>query len=170
MTQTPLEQSIEEIITPSLNSMGFEVVRVRLMESKGKRGKTLQIMAERQDGSMSLEDCVEVNNTVSTLLDVEDPINGEYNLEISSPGMDRPLVKLSDFEKYTGYEIRLSTNEPVDGQRKFRGKIKAVEQEDILLALSDGSGKESRIPYGLVHSAQLIITDEMLKKAVKKAG
>jgi ribosome maturation factor RimP len=171
MAYTPLEEKIEAIIRPSIEGMGFTLVRVRLSESVSKHPKTLQIMAERtSDGSMVVDDCAEISRTVSALLDVEDPISGEYNLEVSSPGMDRPLVTLADFKKYKGYAIKLSTTDAVDDRRKFKGKLEGVDGDDILLALTDGSNKTCRIPYALVHSSKLVITDEMIKAATKKSA
>jgi ribosome maturation factor RimP len=171
MAYTPLEEKIEAIIRPSLEGLGFTLVRVRLLESVGKHQKTLQIMAERtSDGSMLMDDCVEVSRTISALLDVEDPIDSEYTLEVGSPGMDRPLLKLADFEKYKGYTIKLSTTESVEGRKKFRGILEGVDGDDILLVLNDGSNKRVRVPHALVHASNLIITDEMIKAASRKAA
>lgn len=171
MAYTPLEEKIEAIIRPAVEGFGFTLVRIRLLESSGKHPKTLQIMAERtSDGSMTMEDCVEISRTISALMDVEDPIDGEYNLEVGSPGMDRPLVTLADFEKYKGSAIKISTTEPIDARRKFKGILNGVEGDEILVTLNDGSNKQLRIPHGIVHASNLIITDEMIKAASKKSA
>ncbi|NDF11294.1 MAG: ribosome maturation factor RimP [Proteobacteria bacterium] len=166
MPATELELQIESLVRPPLDAMGFTLVRVRFLD--GKSPRTLQIMAERtKDGSMSMEDCVTVNNAISTLLDVEDPIQGEYNLEISSPGMDRPLVRPVDFEKYTGYKIKLTATETIDGRKRFKGKLTGFKDDTIYIELTEEK-IEAQVPYSKLDHANIIITDEMLKAQLKQ--
>jgi len=151
---------IEELIAPSIEAMGFDLVRVSL--SGGGR-PTLQIMAERPDGTMTVDDCAELSRAVSALLDVDDPIKGEYELEVSSPGIDRPLVRLSDFERYAGFEAKLETHDPVPGQegrRRFRGRIMKVIGDMVSVQCE---GKLVSLAFESIASAKLILTDELIK-------
>jgi ribosome maturation factor RimP len=155
----PLNDRIAAIIEPSLTGMGYSLVQIRLSEG-GRR--TLQIMAERNDGAaMTVEDCATISHSVSALLDVEDPITDAYTLEISSPGIDRPLVKRADYERFTGFEIKLETKMAVEGRKRFKGRIKALEDKELLLATAEG--QMARIPLAMVNSAKLLLTDELLK-------
>ena len=153
-------EKIRAAIEPALEDMGFELVRVMLT---GGQRPTLQIMAERADReAMTVDHCAEISRTVSALLDVEDPISGAYQLEVSSPGLDRPLTRPGDFERFAGFEARLETDQAIDGQRRFRGRLLGLDQEDIRLDMPDG---ERRIPLGLVRKAKLVLTDELLAAA-----
>ena len=159
--QTPLEKAIETLTTPSLQSMGYGIVRVRL--SGGDRQRHLQLMAERQDGKpMTVDDCSEISHTVSALLDVNDPIEGAYNLEVSSPGIDRPLLKPEDFEKYAGYEIKLETAVPIDGRKRFRGILKGIQEGMITI---DVDQVDYLVPHASVDTAKLVLTEKLLKEA-----
>ncbi len=148
---------IAELIEPSLQSMGYEIVRV--MYTGGDR-QILQIMAEREDGTMTIDGCEEVSRTVSALLDVEDPISGAYNLEVSSPGIDRPLTRLKDFERWSGFEAKVELDEAVEGQRRHRGKLIGTEEEDIVL-LND-AGEKITLPFADLRKAKLVLTDELI--------
>lgn len=140
--------------------MGYNLVQVRLFEG-GRR--TLQIMAERiDDKAMTVDDCADISRNVSALLDVEDPIKGAYNLEVSSPGLDRPLVKLEDFTRFNGYEVKLETKLPQNDRKRFKGRIAGVDGNDITVTLNEGV--KVVIPFDMVRSAKLLITDELLKK------
>jgi len=155
----PIEK-ISEMITPSLEAMGYEVVRVLV---SGNRSPTLQIMVERRDDvSMTVDDCAEVSRTVSALLDVEDPIPTAYRLEVSSPGIDRPLTKKTDFDRFAGFEARLETAQPIEGRRRFQGRLVGLDGEDVRIALADG---ERRIAYDAIKKAKLVLTDELLAAA-----
>ncbi|MEI6730410.1 MAG: ribosome maturation factor RimP [Pseudomonadota bacterium] len=155
-----MEEKIASIIEPSLTDMGYELVQVRFIE--GGR-KTLQIMAERLDGKgMNVDDCADISYRVSALLDVEDPIKVAYHLEISSAGIDRPLVKISDFEKFVGYELKLETKLMVASRKRFKGRIKAVVGQDIIITTIEGA--EVTIPFDMVRSSKLLLTDELLNK------
>lgn len=153
-----LHDKIAAIIEPSLAGMGYSLVQIRLMEG-GRR--TLQIMAERRDGkNMTVDDCADISHSVSALLDVEDPIKGTYTLEVSSPGIDRPLVKREDFERFIGFEAKLETKLPVESRRRFKGRLKAVEGDMIVMQTAEGT--DARIPLSSMQSAKLLLTDELI--------
>ena len=148
---------IEAMIAPSLEAMGYRVVRVAVT---GGRRPTLQIMAERADDhAMRVEDCTEVSRMVSALLDVADPIAGAYLLEVSSPGIDRPLVRPEDFARFAGFEAKVELNAPVDGRKRFRGRLLGVEGDQLRL-LVDAS--PVALPIAAVTRAKLVLTDELL--------
>lgn len=151
---------IEQIIAPSVEAMGYEVVRVLLL---GGQRPTLQIMAERADGApMTVEDCADISRSVSALLDVEDPIAGAYTLEVSSPGLDRPLTRLKDFERFAGFTAKLETRLAVDGRKRFKGMLTGTEGEDVLIDTDTGP---ARVAFDNVLRAKLVITDELLRAA-----
>ena len=151
---------IEQIIAPSVEDMGYELVRVLLL---GGQRPTLQIMAERADGApMTVEDCADISRSVSALLDVEDPIAGAYTLEVSSPGLDRPLTRLKDFERFAGFTAKLETRLAVDGRKRFKGTVKGVEGEDVILDTDVGP---ARVAFDNVLRAKLVITDDLLRAA-----
>ena len=148
---------VRHLIDGPLMEMGYDVVRVLL--SGGSR-PVLQIMAERRDdASMTVEDCSAISHTVSLLLDAEDPIAGKYALEVSSPGIDRPLTRPKDFERFAGFEVRLETREPVNGRRRFRGRIKGLNDGIVAVATDDG---EAEVPLDAVVKAQLVLTDDLI--------
>ncbi len=148
---------IEAMIAPSLDAMGYRVVRVAV---SGGRRATLQIMAERADDqAMTVDDCAEISRTVSALLDVADPIAGAYTLEVSSPGIDRPLVRREDFARFAGFEAKVEMSQPVAGRRRFRGKLLGVEGEAVRL-LVDAAPID--LPLAQVTRAKLVLTDELL--------
>ncbi len=141
--------------------MGFEIVRVQLF---GGHSPTLQIMAERLDrAAMTVDDCADLSRTASALLDVEDPVQGAYTLEVSTPGIDRPLVRPRDFERFAGFEAKIEIVQPIEGQRRFRGRLLGVEGGKVKLALEDGA--KAALPIELIHKAQLVLTDELLAAA-----
>ncbi|WP_339634589.1 ribosome maturation factor RimP [uncultured Sneathiella sp.] len=148
---------MEALITPSLADMGYELVRVRLT---GSEKKVLQIMAEKADGTMTIEGCTEVSRMVSALLDVEDPISGAYDLEVSSPGIDRPLTRLKDFDRWAGFEAKVELEQTVEGQRRYRGKLLGLKDDNVLLQADDGNRLE--LPFSGVRKAKLILTDELI--------
>lgn len=148
---------IAELIEPSLTSLGYEIVRVTFT---GGDRQILQIMAEREDGTMTIEGCEEISRTVSALLDVEDPISEAYELEVSSPGIDRPLTRLKDFERWSGFEAKVELDEAVDGRRRYRGKVMGIQDEDIVL-LNDANEK-ILLPFDELRKAKLVLTDELI--------
>ena len=156
-----------EIITPVIEDMGFELVRVRLM---GGKSKTLQIMAERPDGGIEVDECADISTAVSAVLDVEDPITDAYALEVSSPGIDRPLTRLKHFEEYEGYDAKLETSELIGGRKRFKGVLAGVEDDEVLINVEEGT---IGLKFDWLSEAKLILTDELIKdmlKARKDAG
>ncbi|MEM8949423.1 MAG: ribosome maturation factor RimP [Pseudomonadota bacterium] len=151
---------ISELIEPTLTAMGYELVRVM---STGGRRPTLQVMAERLDrAGMTVDHCAEISRAVSAILDVEDPIAGAYELEVSSPGIDRPLIKPVDFERFAGFVARVETDRLIDGQKKFKGQLLGIENEAVRLVLPEG---ERDIPLNAIRKAKLVLTDELLAAA-----
>ncbi|MEJ2122557.1 MAG: ribosome maturation factor RimP [Alphaproteobacteria bacterium] len=160
MVQRAVTERIAELVTPSLEANGFELVRVMLT---GGDRPTLQIMADRADETpITVDDCADISRVVSAILDVEDPIKGTYTLEVSSPGIDRPLVRRKDFERFAGFEAKVETAAPVDGRRRFRGRLLGVDGDDVRLALETG---EAAIPLLAIDRAKLVMTDELLAAA-----
>lgn len=153
---------VENLIAPSLADMGFEIVRVQLTGSGRGGRQVLQIMAERLDGTMSVEDCAEVSRAASALLEVEDPIQGAYQLEVSSPGIDRPLTRLKDFERFAGFEAKLELQMPHEGQRRFRGRLKGLEGDDTILLLLDEGERELKVSFAELAKAKLVLTDDLI--------
>ncbi|MGH6947236.1 MAG: ribosome maturation factor RimP, partial [Kiloniellales bacterium] len=148
---------VEALIAPALGALGYEIVRVILT---GERRPVLQIMVERQDGvAIGVEDCAEVSRTVSALLDVEEPITSAYTLEVSSPGIDRPLTRLADFERFAGFEARVELNAPRDGRRRFSGRLLGVAGETVRLKSDTG---EVALPFDAIAKAKLLLTDALI--------
>ena len=148
------------MIEPPLKAMGYELVRVM---STGGKTPTLQVMAERLDRvGMTVDDCAEISRALSAILDVEDPIDGAYQLEVSSPGIDRPLTKPADFERFAGFEARVESDRLIGGQRKFKGRLLGLENEAVRLALPEG---ERAIPLASIRKAKLVLTDDLLAAA-----
>ena len=141
--------------------MGFELVRLRFMS--GKKA-TVQIMAERPDGTMEIEDCATLSRTVSAVMDVEDPIEGEYSLEVSSPGIDRPLTRLVDFDRWEGYEARLETDEMIDGRKRFKGILAGTEGDEVLVEIDEGT---IGLKFDWLNDAKLILTDDLIRESLK---
>jgi ribosome maturation factor RimP len=154
---------ITAMIAPSLDAMGYRVVRVAFT---GGRRPTLQIMAERRDGAaMSVDDCADISRTVSALLDVADPIPVAYALEVSSPGIDRPLIDRDDFVRYAGYEAKVEMSILIDGRKRFRGRLLGADEGAVRIALED---REVALPLAEVVRAKLVLTDELLAAAQKQ--
>lgn len=151
-------RALEERIAPTLNGMGFEVVRVALT---GGSRRTLQVMADRADGApISVDDCAAISETLSAIFDVEEPIAGSYDLEVSSPGIDRPLTRPKDFAAYAGFEAKLETATPVHGRRRFRGVLKGLADAGTTLIEVDGA--DLAVPLASVAQAKLVLTDELI--------
>lgn len=158
--QSELETRILEMTDPVAKSLGLNVVRVRVT---GSRHPVLQIMAERPDGTMDVEDCARLSRRMSILLDEQDPIDGEYQLEVSSPGIDRPLTRAGDFAKWVGHEVRIEIGIPVDGRRRFHGHIASETDGVAVIDLKDGGRAE--IPVNAMTKARLVITDDLIAAA-----
>lgn len=166
-TRLAAEQGIARrvagIVEPSIEALGFRLVRVRLT---GDAGQTLQIMAEREDGTMNVEGCELISRTISPLLDVEDPIAGAYALEVSSPGVDRPLVRPSDFERWSGFEAKIELSQMLAGRKRFRGKLEGFEDGEVRLWFTEKDGDDPVViglPFTGIAAAKLVMTDELLK-------
>ncbi|HVM80162.1 MAG TPA: ribosome maturation factor RimP [Stellaceae bacterium] len=148
---------IEALIAPSLEAMGYKLVRVAFM---GGRNAVLQVMAERADlKPMSMDDCSEITHAVSALLDVADPIANSYVLEVTSPGIDRPLLRAEDYERFRGFEAKVELLRPVEGRRRFRGRILGVAENRVRLSIG---AEEVELPLGDVQRAKLVLTDELI--------
>lgn len=163
-----VEARIAALIAPVLKPLGYRIVRIRL---SGLNGLTLQIMVERADGTLTIENCEEVSGIVSPILDVEDIIERKYHLEVSSPGIDRPLVRKSDFLRWQGHIAKVETGVVIDGRRKFRGTINAVDLEGFTLDTDKAAyGEEMsvRIPYADITDARLVLTDDLIRDALVK--
>ena len=166
--ETGIDARIALIVQPVLRGIGFRLVRIRL---SGQNGLTLQIMAEREDGTMTVEDCEEVSRAVSPALDVDDPIEKAYHLEVSSPGIDRPLVRKSDFTNWIGHIVKMETSVMVADRKRFRGKIAEADDEGILIQRDQAAyGEEPtvRVPFEAISDARLILTDDLIRDALSK--
>ena len=166
--ETGLDARIAGIVRPVLAASGFRLVRVRLM---GQNGLTLQIMAEREDGTMDVEGCEEASHAVSPALDVEDPIDKAYHLEVSSPGIDRPLVRKEDFAAAIGHLAKLETTAAVAERRRFRGRIVGADDGSVTIERDQAAyGEEPtvRVPFDLLAEAKLILTDDLVREALRR--
>ncbi|EJF78082.1 ribosome maturation factor rimP [Bartonella birtlesii LL-WM9] len=163
-----IEARVGILVAPLLKPLGFRLVRVKLL---GLNGLTLQIMVERADGSMTVEDCETVSRTVSPLLDVQNVIERKYHLEISSPGIDRPLVRKSDFFQWQGHLAKIETKITIDGRRKFRGTLTNITQDGFTLNTDKAAYGEAMylsIPFCDIINAHLVLTDELIRDTLKK--
>jgi ribosome maturation factor RimP len=157
-----LTDKIAQLIEPTIEDLGYELVRVQLFSSPRGGPSTLQVMTEAEDGTMTVEACAKISRQIAVIMDVEDPINSEYVLEVSSPGLDRPLTRLKDFINYAGYETKVEMSEAVNQRRRFRGKLLGVEDELILL---DVEGEVHKLNFSDIQKAKLIMTDELVAAA-----
>lgn len=158
---------IEELIAPSLEHAGYRVVRVKLM---GSGPRTLQVMAEPLTGGpMTVDHCAELSRLVSTILDVEDPISGSYMLEVSSPGIDRPLVRPEDFERFSGFEVKVETRHARDGRRRYRGRLSGLVEGCVRIAAEGKAGEEVfDISFDEIAAAKLVLTDDLIKASLNQ--
>jgi ribosome maturation factor RimP len=166
--ESGVDARVASIVQPVLRAIGFRLVRVRL---SGQNGLTLQIMAEREDGTMTVEDCEEVSRAVSPALDVEDPVDKAYHLEVSSPGIDRPLVRKSDFENWAGHQARIETSILVAERKRFKGTIVSAGANGVTIERDQApEGAETRIEvaYESIAEARLILTDDLIRDALSK--
>jgi ribosome maturation factor RimP len=166
VTERGTEARIANIVEPAIRGLGYRLVRVKL---SAMNGTTLQIMAERPDGSMSVDDCEAVSRDLSPLLDVEDPIDREYHLEVSSPGIDRPLVRRSDFETWGGHLAKIELEQMLDGRKRFRGKLAGVEGDSVRVALEKSDdGTFAMVPMTAIAEAKLVLTDDLIKESLRR--
>jgi ribosome maturation factor RimP len=162
LAKAPIDRRLAEIIGPVIEGMGFELVRVRFM---GGKTKTVQIMAERPDGRIEVDDCAEISTMVSAVLDVEDPIAEGYTLEVSSPGIDRPLTRPKDFATWEGYEAKIETTEMIDGQRRFKGVLAGFEDDEVLLEVAEGT---IGLRFEWLSDAKLVLTDDLIRDVLRE--
>jgi ribosome maturation factor RimP len=166
--ETGIDARVAMIVEPVLRTIGMRLVRVRLL---GQNGLTLQIMAEREDGTMTVEDCEEASRALSPALDVEDPIERNYHLEVSSPGIDRPLVRKSDFGAWVGHLVKIETSILVGERKRFRGKIAESDESGVVVErdqASYGDERLVRIPFEAISEARLVLTDDLIRDALTK--
>ncbi len=165
--ETGLDLRVAEIIEPVLSGMGYRLIRVRMLN---QNGLTLQIMAERHDGTMTVEDCEAISTAISPVLDVEDPIDKAYHLEVSSPGIDRPMVRKSDFSRWQGHIVKCETSIMVDNRKRFRGKITEANEEGFTIErdqVAYGETPSVTIPFSALSEAKLILTDDLIRDALR---
>ena len=162
IAKAAIDQRLAGIITPVIEDLGFELVRVRLMSGKAT---TLQIMAERPEGGIEVDQCAEISTAIGATLDVEDPIIDEYTLEVSSPGIDRPLTRLKDFATFEGYEAKIETTELIDGRRRFKGQLAGVEGNDVLINIEEGT---VGLNFDWLSDAKLVLTDELITEMLRQ--
>jgi ribosome maturation factor RimP len=162
IAKAAMDRRIAEIITPVIEDMGYELVRVRLM---GGNTPILQVMADKPDGGIEVDDCAEISTMLSATLDVEDPILDAYTLEVSSPGIDRPLTRLKDFDAFEGYEAKLETADLIDGRRRFKGTLAGVDGNEVLINISEGT---VGLQFDWLSDAKLVLTDDLIKEMLRQ--
>jgi ribosome maturation factor RimP len=165
LKETGLESRIARIVEPVANDLGYSLVRIKVTQ---ENGCTLQIMAEDATGRFTITDCEKLSKDLSPVLDVEDPIDREYHLEVSSPGIDRPLVRARDFKTYIGHEAKIELTDMIENRRRFRGLIKAADDDTVTITLPDvpkGENPDHRLPLNLLSDAKLVMTDALLNMA-----
>ncbi|MFQ5622633.1 MAG: ribosome maturation factor RimP [Paracoccaceae bacterium] len=161
IAKAAFDRRLAAIVSPTIEGMGYELVRLRF---HGGKRKTLQIMADRPGGGIEVDDCARISQSVSAVLDVEDPISGEYALEVSSPGIDRPLTRLKDFEMWSGYVVRVETEAMIDGRKRFKGTLRGVEDGEVLIDIPEGT---IGLSFALLADAKLVLTDELIAESLK---
>lgn len=165
--ETGLALRIARIVEPVLADLDLRLVRVRLT---GQSGTTVQIMAERSDGTMTIDDCERVSRALSPVFDVEDPLPGGYVLEVSSPGIDRPLVRPTDFERWAGYDAKIELTEMLAGRKRYRGVLEGFDEGEVRIYFSEKDGDEPvliGLPFSLIDNAKLVMTDRLLEEAAR---
>lgn len=162
IAKAAIDRRLAEIITPVIEDMGYELVRVRLMSAKTT---ILQVMADKPDGGIEVDDCAKISTALGAVLDVEDPIIDEYALEVSSPGIDRPLTRLKDFENFEGYEAKIETDDLIDGRRRFKGELAGVEGDEVLINIEEGT---VGLKFEWLSDAKLVLTDELIKEMLRQ--
>lgn len=168
IVESGVDAKVANIIEPEIEDLGYRLVRVKLSNINGA---TLQIMAERPDGTMNVAGCEEVSRAISPILDIEDPISQAYHLEISSPGIDRPLVRLSDFVTWAGHTAKLETHQIINGRKRYKGMIISVSGNDITFrreAPNEGEEPEFVLPITEIKDAKLVMTDDLITEALKR--
>jgi len=162
IAKAAIDRKLAEIITPVIEGLGYELVRVRML---GGKTKSMQIMAERPDGGIEVDDCAKISTAVSAVLDVEDPFEDPYALEVSSPGIDRPLTRFKDFDVWNGYEAKIETDELVDGRRRFKGQLAGVNDDEVLITIAEGT---IGLKFDWLSDAKLVLTDELISEMLRQ--
>jgi len=152
---------LEPIFEPVIEKAGFRLVRLRIM---GGAAKTLQVMAERPDGSMDVEGCATLSHALLDFIEAEDPIEGDYEIEVSSPGIDRPLTRLMDFSRWSGHEAKIELNAAIDGRRRFRGLLLGLDGQDVMIRVDNS---DIRFPFRAIANAKLVLTDKLINEDLK---
>lgn len=168
ITENGVASRVARIVEPMIRGLGFRLVRVKI---SGLNGCTVQIMAERPDGTIGIDDCETISRNISPLLDVEDPITTAYNLEVSSPGIDRPLVRASDFARWQGHDCRVEMAVPVEGRKRFRGLIAGVEGDVVTIDLPDAPAEgphSAALSMREIAEAKLVLTDAVIEEALRR--
>jgi ribosome maturation factor RimP len=164
--KTQEDIGLVELLDPVAESVGYEIVRLRLMG--GAEQRRLQIMAERPDGDMNVEDCAKLSRAISEIMDAADPISGEYTLEVSSPGVDRPLTRLKDFDTYAGLEVRIELDRVAEGRKRFKGELAGVEDGQVGLNLEGEDDTTVYFPFEWIVDAKLVLTDQLMKRGAEQ--
>ena len=159
--KTQEDRSLLDLLDPVAEAAGYELVRLRLMS--GTRSRRLQIMAEGPDGDMTVEDCARLSRAISDVLDAADPIDGDYLLEVSSPGIDRPLTRLKDYVTYEGLEARIELDRLADGRKRFKGELAGIDEQNVALNI-EGEEDTVLIPYAWITEAKLIFNDKLMQR------
>lgn len=166
IAKTAIDRRLAEIVSPVIEGLGFELVRLRL---QGGRHPLLQIMADRPEGGIVVDDCAAISTAVSAALDVEDPIEEQYTLEVSSPGIDRPLTRLKDFDLWEGYEARLETSEQIDGRKRFKGILRGTEGDEVLVEIENGGEMVTiGLQFDWLSDAKLVLTEELIAEMLRQ--
>ena len=166
IAKTAIDRRLADIVGPVIEGLGFELVRIRLM---GGKTRILQIMADRPEGGIEVDDCAAISTAVSAVLDVEDPIEDNYVLEVSSPGIDRPLTRLKDFDMWVDYEARVETTELIDGRRRFKGVLQGTEDDEVLIEIEEGGQPLTiGLKFDWLSDAKLILTDDLIAEMLRQ--
>jgi ribosome maturation factor RimP len=166
VAKTAIDRRLAEIVRPTIERLGFELIRIRLM---GGTRHILQIMADKPEGGIDVDDCGRISTAVSLMLDVEDPIEEAYTLEVSSPGIDRPLTRLKDFETWKGWEARIETSELIDGRRRFKGTLQGTEGDEVLIEIEEGAETLTiGLKFDWLSDAKLILTDALIAEMLRQ--
>jgi ribosome maturation factor RimP len=165
--ETGLAAQLAALVEPVLDDLGFRLVRVSI---SGRNGTTVEIMAERPDGTITVEECAEISRQLSPLLDAHDPLPGRYALEVSSPGIDRPLARVSDFVTWAGYQAKVELKEPVSGRKRFRGVLKGVENGEVRIEVELAAGHQVvGLPVARIAEARLVLTDDLIRESLRRS-
>lgn len=166
VARTAIDRRLADLVRPVIEDLGYELVRLRLMAGKSQ---TLQIMAEKPEGGIEVDDLAEINTALGATLDVEDPIDGEYTLEVSSPGIDRPLTRFKDFDTWEGWSAKLETSELIDGRKRFKGIVRGTEDGEVLIEIEeDGAPVTIGLTFDLLADAKLVLTDDLIAEMLKQ--